>query len=234
MREIKNIFLNFAAFPNISFHNILPKTMKASDPMMQPLSLDEFTLLEQFLSSDQTPQDALASIEMLDGYMTAAIVGPQLFNAEDWYATIWDQDKKLEPAFSSPEEAELINSLIVRHNNALTNLFDDDPESFLPFFDRVGYENEEMKKSGVEEWAMGFLIGMELVHDAWQPLFDDEDAAVLSMSLFMLSKVSEEFSHLTDREIAELTESVADCVISIYAFWNGEEEVNEDYDDDEE
>ena len=205
--------------------------MTVSDPMMQPLSLDELTLLEEFLVSDQTPQDALSSLEMLDGYMTASIVGPQLFNADDWYATIWDQDKKLQPSFSSPEEAELINSLIVRHNNSLTALFDEDPESFVPLFDRVGYENEEVKKSGVEEWAMGFLIGMELAHDAWQPLFDDEESAVLSMSLFMLSKVSDEFSHLTDREIAELTESVADCVISIYAFWNGEEEYCEDDDE---
>jgi len=203
--------------------------MNSSDPSMQPLSLNELSTLEQFLVSEQTPPDALSSLEMLDGYMTAAAVGPQVFEVEDWYASMWDQEKKLMPEFSSQEESELIGHLIVRHNNSITQLLEDEPEEYLPLFDRVGYESDEVRKLAVEEWAMGFIIGMELAYDAWKPLFDDEEAAVLSMSIFMLSKVSDDFNHLTDNEISELTESVAESVICIYSFWHGEGD-----DDDEE
>ncbi len=198
--------------------------MNASDPSMQPLSLDELSTLEQFLISDQTPPDALSSLEMLDGYMTAAAVGPQVFEIDDWYSSIWDQDKKLKPEFTSDEQAELISELIVRHNNALTLLLEEEPEEFLPFFDRVGYESDEVRKIAVEEWAMGFIIGMELAYDAWKPLFDDEEAAVLSMAIFMLSKVSDDFNHLSEKEIAELTESIAESVICIHSFWHGNED----------
>jgi len=198
--------------------------MNASDPSMQPLSLDELSTLEQFLISDQTPPDALSSLEMLDGYMTAAAVGPQVFEIDDWYSSIWDQDKKLKPEFTSDEQAELISELIVRHNNALTLLLEEEPEEFLPFFDRVGYESDEVRKIAVEEWAMGFIIGMELAYDAWKPLFDDEEAAVLSMAIFMLSKVSDDFNHLSEKEIAELTESIAESVICIHSFWHGNDD----------
>lgn len=201
--------------------------MNSSDASMQPLSLDELSTLEQFLVSEQTPPDALSSLEMLDGYMTAAAVGPQVFELEDWYASMWDQEKELLPEFSSPEEAELIGQLIVRHNNSITKLLEDEPEEYLPLFDRVGYESDEVKKLAVEEWAMGFIIGMELAYDAWKPLFDDEEAAVLSMSIFMLSKVSDDFNHLTDKEVGELTESVAESVICIHSFWHGEGDEDE-------
>ena len=197
--------------------------MNHLDPLMQPLSFDELTILERFIVSEQTPPDALSSLEMLDGYMTAAAVGPKVFEVEDWYASIWDQEKKQMPVFSSPEEANSINALIVRHNNFITETLRNDPESFIPFFDMVGYEGDEEKKLAVEEWAMGFIIGMELAYDAWKPLFDDEEAAVLSMSIFMLSKVSDDFDHLTEKEIAELTETIADSVICIHSFWHGDE-----------
>jgi len=202
--------------------------MNSSDPSMQPLSLDELSTLEQFLVSEKTPPDSLSSLEMLDGYMTAAAVGPQVFEVDDWYASMWDQGKKLAPEFSSPEEAQSIGELIVRHNNSITVLLEEEPEEYLPLFDRVGYESDEVRKLAVEEWAMGFIIGMELAYDAWRPLFDDEEAAVLSMSIFMLSKVSDDFDHLTDKEIAELTESVAESVICIHSFWHGDGDLYED------
>ncbi|MFZ4802364.1 MAG: UPF0149 family protein [Chlorobium sp.] len=199
--------------------------INASEPSMKPLSFNELSTLERFLVSEQTPPDALSSLEMLDGYMTAAAVGPQVFSVDDWYSSIWDQEKNLEPEFLSPREAETIGELIVRHNNSIIQLFADEPQEFLPLFERVGYESDEVKKLAVEEWAMGFIIGMELAYDAWKPLFDDEEAAVLSMSIFMLSKVSDDFNHLTDQEISELTESVAESVICIFSFWHGNEEL---------
>jgi uncharacterized protein len=206
--------------------------MNAPDPMMQPLTLQEFTILEEFLVSERTPEEALSSLEMLDGYMTAAIVGPQAFEPKDWYALMWDKNKQLEPQFSSADEADMISELIVRHNNSLEAVFLEDPESFVPLFDRVAYESEEIHKLAVEEWCMGFLIGMELAYDAWQPLFENEEAAVMTMGFFMLSKVSDEFAHMTEREIEEITSTVGDAVIGIYLYWHGDDEMDEEDDDE--
>ena len=225
LREIRNIFITLEITES-SLFNILPvrHTMNSSDPLMQPLSFDELNILEHFLVSEQTPPDSLASLEMLDGYMTAAAAGPQVFQVDDWYASIWDQEKKLMPEFTSTEEADLIGELIVRHNNSITRILSEEPEEFLPLYERVGYESEEEEKLAVEEWAMGFIIGMELAYDAWEPFFDNEQVSLFTLPMFMLGKVSEESESLTEEEILDLTESMANSVILINSFWHSNED----------
>jgi len=215
-----NIFVNLWLDAHNLF-NTFPEqlTMNPSDPLMQPLSLDELNILDSFLISEQTPPESLYSIEMLDGYITATIAGPQAFDADDLMAAIWDKNKILKPEFASSDEEEGISELIVRHNNSTQFLFDDEPENFVPLFERVSYESEDEKMLAVEEWAMGFLSGIELVYDAWAPLFDDKKASLLVMPMFMLGKVSDEFGNLSDEEMLDLSETIAGTVIGIHSFW---------------
>ena len=50
--------------------------MNTYDPQLNPLSIDELNTLQNFLISERTPAECLSSIEMLEAYMTALIVGP--------------------------------------------------------------------------------------------------------------------------------------------------------------
>ena len=195
---------------------------------MQPLSSDELSALQNFLLSEQTPPDALSSLEMLDGYMTAAAVGPQVFEADDWYASIWDQERKLFPEFTSQEEAELISELIVRHNNSLSRILIEEPEEFRPLYERIGYDSDEDEQLAIEEWSMGFIVGMELASGAWQPFFDNEEIAILVLPMLMLGKVSDDFEKLTEAEIRELRETMPDSVLLINSYWHENDESTEE------
>jgi uncharacterized protein len=157
--------------------------------LLQPLSEKELGKLDSFLASDSTPEDCLFSIEMLDGYMTALIVGPEVIEPESWIPFIWDQENDNEPSYSSETEASTIRELLVRHMNSIALQFDDDPDEYYPLFEQFGYADEEEKRAAVENWALGFTVGMELAHIAWRPFLEEEKTAQLVLPMFVLAKI---------------------------------------------
>ncbi len=58
--------------------------MNPSLPLLSPLSVEEFAQLKSFLLSDLRPEESFSSIEMVDGYMTALTVGPEVIKPDIW------------------------------------------------------------------------------------------------------------------------------------------------------
>jgi uncharacterized protein len=193
--------------------------MNQSDPLLQPLSEKELGKLDSFLASDSTPEDCLFSIEMLDGYMTALIVGPEVIEPESWIPFIWDQENDNEPSYSSETEASTIRELLVRHMNSIALQFDDDPDEYYPLFEQFGYADEEEKRAAVENWALGFTVGMELAHIAWRPFLEEEKTAQLVLPMFVLAKITDDFEDLSEEEVHHLTLLMPECAIKIYDYW---------------
>jgi uncharacterized protein len=54
----------------------------------QPLSDAEIHVLDEFLMSDRTPEDAL-SIDELHGYLTAIVCCPIQVVSSDWLDDVW-------------------------------------------------------------------------------------------------------------------------------------------------
>jgi uncharacterized protein len=193
--------------------------MNQSDPLLQPLSEKELGKLDSFLASDSTPEDCLFSIEMLDGYMTALIVGPEVIEPESWIPFIWDQENDNEPSYSSETEASTIRELLVRHMNSIALQFDDDPDEYYPLFEQFGYADEEEKRAAVENWALGFTVGMELAHIAWRPFLEEEKTAQLVLPMFVLAKITDDFEDLSEEEVHHLTLLMPECATKIYDYW---------------
>jgi uncharacterized protein len=193
--------------------------MKQSDLFQQPLSNKELETLENFLASDLTPDDCIFSIEMLDGYMTALVVGPETIHPDTWISFIWDQENGNEPSFSSDAEEKVIREYLVRHMNTIAMQFDKDPDEFFPLFEQFGYVDEEEKRLAVENWALGFTVGMELVHASWESFLDDEESAQLVLPMFVLAKITDDFEELTEEETGNLTIMMSECSIKIYHYW---------------
>jgi uncharacterized protein len=101
--------------------------MNSSDSQQQRLSDEELERLDDFLGSDSTPEECLFPVEMLDGYMTALIVGPDVIEPDIWIPYIWDQENNEEPLFSSKVEEKTIQDLLVRHMNTIALQFNEDP-----------------------------------------------------------------------------------------------------------
>jgi len=59
--------------------------MRALD---EPLSDAELDSLEGFLASDAVPQDCM-DLEMLDGFLTAIVSGPESIQPSEWLPQVW-------------------------------------------------------------------------------------------------------------------------------------------------
>jgi len=194
-------------------------SMSPSEPLQQPLTHEELGILEGFLLSDSTSDETLSSIEMLDGYMTALVVGPEVIHPDQWMPFIWDQENDASPSFSSEAEAKMIWELLVRHMNSIAMQFNDAAEEFLPLFEQYTYNDEEEKNIAIEDWALGFTVGMELKHESWAPLLLDEESAMLVLPMFVLGKITDDFENLPEEEIFDLINLLPGFVIKIYHYW---------------
>ncbi len=193
--------------------------MNPSALLQSPLSVEEFALLKSFLLSDLRPEESFSSIEMVDGYMTALTVGPAVVEPDIWIPYIWNQEKSGGPCFSSADEATVIGELLVRYMHTTVQQFHADPDGFKPMFDRVKYSNKQQKEQAIEDWSLGFTMGIELNHESWKPLFTNEETGMLGMPMLILSKVTDDYRALKKEEISDMVQLLPDFIVKIYYYW---------------
>ena len=184
----------------------------------QPLSAAEHDELADFLDSDLVPYDSM-DICTLHGYLTAVAIGPVTLMPSEWYPRIWGNIE--EPAFDSLEHAQRILDLITRYYNQIVLTFMGTPEQFLPSL----YEYEEDGKwtLSVEEWCIGFSLGVHLRSEAWSPLLEDEECAGMLAPIVAFS-MQEAWNEVTagrnpDEAREHLTAILPLAVQSIHAYW---------------
>ncbi|UWX58524.1 YecA family protein [Chlorobaculum sp. MV4-Y] len=198
--------------------------MLQSERAHQPLSEEELNMLEAFLASADSPEECMNSLEMIDGYLTAIVIGPEVVPEHRWIKYMLDPENLRENLFNSPEDEARITDLLNRHVNAIDAQFESDPEGFLPIYEMFSYSEEEERQIAIEEWALGFILGMELSHEAWQPLFSDESTAMLAGPLFVLGKVTEDYDTMSQEEKDQMVDMLDESIIGIYAFWQQQTE----------
>ncbi|RDD30278.1 YecA family protein [Prosthecochloris sp. ZM] len=192
--------------------------MNSSDELMQPVSAEELVELEDFLLSEKTSENAM-TLDMVDGYLTAIVVGPTTPLPDDWMPYIWGMDDDKAPEFDSDEEARRLTLIILRYMNTIAGALIDNPDAYLPLFDRCTYANQEDEDLAVESWAYAFAMGIELTREEWKPLFDDDEASGLLLPIFILGKIGEEWDDIAKEELDEWRDAVVEAVAGIYEFW---------------
>jgi uncharacterized protein len=85
-----------------------------------PLNETEIDQLDDFLTSDSAPDEAM-DVSMMDGFMSALASGPNLVMPGAMLAWIWDAKHGQDlPTFASADESNGIVGLIIRHGIAST------------------------------------------------------------------------------------------------------------------
>ncbi len=141
--------------------------MIASDA---PLSDREIAELDEFLMSDATPEECM-DIVTLDGFLTALVIGPGLVPPSAWLKAIWGGAG--EPTFESAAQAQRVISLIMGRFDAISGMFDEPPE-FAPILYECEVEGRTYRIA--DDWCWGFLAGVRLAPDGWQPLLEDKES----------------------------------------------------------
>jgi uncharacterized protein len=124
------------------------------------MSLEE---LEQWIDR-LDPPPPVDGVSMLDGYLTAVIVGPCSISPDEW------MDRMLGPhsgiGMEGTTQAAAIMGIVARFN-AVSEGLATAPERYAPIFERT---DDGTVLAG--PWCMGFLAAVKLRLDAWRPLLD--------------------------------------------------------------
>jgi uncharacterized protein len=139
--------------------------MRALD---EPLSDPELDELEGFLASDLVPQDCM-DLEMLDGFLTAIVSGPENVQPSEWLPQVWSEgSRSSNPAFASSEQAQRIMGLMLRHMVGVQRTLGESPTRFKPLL-YMPDEKARTDKTPPEAsaWCEGYMAGVKLRDDEW-------------------------------------------------------------------
>jgi uncharacterized protein len=136
----------------------------------RPLSDEELDQLDEMLAA--LPTDGAMNIEGLDGYLAGLLLSPvplQSLPGETWLPPIWGGD---EPhPFVSGKQCKKLVMLVLRHLQSIAVHWRDSPKAWEPIFSMAELDGEEL--ADAEDWAVGFLMAVDLAPEAWAPCFDD-------------------------------------------------------------
>ena len=142
-----------------------------------PLTAAELDALDALLQS--LPADGAMSLDGLDGYLTALLVGPPAVLATlataDWLPLVWGGDDETGAAaaapFASKRQRKATVVLVLRHLRHLSRQLDEAPDEWEPVFSIA--EQGEREWADARDWCTGFLQAVDLMPAAWGSTWTD-------------------------------------------------------------
>jgi uncharacterized protein len=136
--------------------------------MDTPLSETEYDKLESILNQFQ--KENVMNLEGVDGLFTALICSPEMTQPNIYLRAIWgDKGIPANEALQNDQDTQDFMFLLMRHWNTVARKLDND-EVFLP----VLLEDSDGNAKG-NDWAKGFVKGMQIHQKDWAELSDDEE-----------------------------------------------------------
>ena len=145
----------------------------------QPLTDAEFERLGGVLGRFDNKR--LMNLEQLDGFFAALICGPVNVPPSEYLPVILGDDMALEDTFKAQSVLQDFLSLIMRHWNVIAETLLSG-EVFLPML-----LEDESGITHANDWATGFLRGMELRRTEWAALLDDKEHGGWLVPIFALA-----------------------------------------------
>jgi len=181
-----------------------------------PITDTELEELENFLLSDQVPEESMTLSE-LDGFLTALAVGPEIVPPSEWLPVLWQGEG---PVFETLQDVERVLGLILALNARIVE--DIQKNELAPMFniEAQGDGSELMTPDG---WCWGFMQGVMLREDAWKPLLDSEDDELLAPIAMIASggRLMPEFATIQNspEEYEEFLDLISGSALDIRDYW---------------
>lgn len=145
----------------------------------QPLTEAELDRLSGLLGRFDNKRPM--NLEQLDGFFAALICGPANVLPSEYLPVILGDDMVLEETVNAQPVLQDFLSLIMRHWNVIADTLHSG-EVFLPLL----LEDENEITHG-NDWATGFLRGMEFHKEQWAALLADEENGGWLVPIFALA-----------------------------------------------
>lgn len=179
------------------------------------LSDEELAWLGRFLVSRQVPATTM-TLDMLDGYLTAATIGPVARSDAELLKNIWSEDEAAAPQWDGDDQQVHVSGLIERHCRAI-RLRCEASSRHAPFIPPAPGNPDQLGMG----WVDGFAHALEQSGEAWDPLFADRRGAEEALELLALYPDDREYfgRPATANEKARIVERLPDILKRIAAYW---------------
>ena len=187
-----------------------------------PLSDAEIEQLDQFLLYAGI-EDSM-TLDMLDGYLHALAVGPSQPAPRHWMPRVWGEDcTDMQPPIADAAQARRMVGLITRlYNTIVAGLEQPDGAVIAPLWS--SFEDEGVERDDAQIWACGFLTGVDLCFENWQPLLDTAEGQAWMRPLRLLGEEEleprEQALRATAAAREKLTLEIPEAVLSMHAYWD--------------
>ena len=138
------------------------------------------------------------NLEEVDGFFAALICGPETVLPSEYLREIWGADLDADEAVFFRQELEELLHLIMRYWNFIANALQSN-DVFIPLL-----LEDEKGVANANDWATGFVRGMELRRDSWSDLIHDKDHGGSLIPIFILAH-----EHDPDPELRPYPESIS-------------------------
>jgi|GEM_PF-677062 uncharacterized protein len=130
-------------------------------PMLAPDALEAYLLARR-------PHPPVVTIDGLDGYLTALIIGPRFIDPRLWLAGLVG-DKAMMAEADTTEYAAI--QAVVAHHNRVSTTLSEHPKLYRPKFTRH-------RDGGYDAlfWWLGFTAGIQLAPRPWKKVTDPRQA----------------------------------------------------------
>lgn len=145
----------------------------------EPLTDAEFERLSDVL--ERFGDKRTMNLEQLDGFLAAVVCGPEDIPQREYLRVIWGDDIINEDAFAAqPLLADFV-SLVARHRDVIVHALQSG-DVVMPVLleDKDGIAR-------ANDWATGFMRGMELRRKNWSALLGDEEHGGSVVPIFALA-----------------------------------------------
>jgi uncharacterized protein len=143
-----------------------------------PLTDAELDRIGDFL--DVCKGGKAMNVEELDGFFAALIAGPETVMPSEYYPEVFGGEMTDTCEFSSLDEANEILGLLMRHWNTIAGTLLKG-EVYVPLL----LEDDAGTAQG-NDWARGFMSGMDMRHESWAELIQDEEHGARLLPMMML------------------------------------------------
>ena len=189
------------------------------DISLDPLTDDEFNELDKFLVCDVDTDDGM-TLDIMDGFLHAIAIGPTNLHPKQWLPKVWGTEEVM-PPIDSIDRMKHIIDLVLRHFNSIIAGLDSEPCEIYPLFPIFTYQDKEYDDA--EGWAYGFVEGMKLCWNDWQPMLETPEGQAWFRPIGLLGE--DEFGPDQDAltetpaQRAELTLQITEAIEAMHAFW---------------
>lgn len=172
--------------------------------------------LQSFLAS--LPAGAM-TLERLDGFLCALNCAASAPGPSVWLARVWGESAEAQASFDDEGQARAIVGTLMQLHESIGAALERGGrggESHLP---RIADRDDGLP--GGNDWAAGFVLGMQIAPEGWQPLLADDEAGQALVPVMMLHHEHDEDEALRPPPIdaamrAELREVLADALLQLH------------------